>query len=174
MKKKVFFLLLALGMSAIECEKPGSRPQDDLEATQPEKSDRESNGGRLRLTLQDRAMHDKFFVAQFTPRGALFRKDNLQLYNYNLGSDKYPQFLISIDYEESDLKRWVGIKFPLDFLAFTPSADALPYQSTGQLEITRVDGSMCEGRFSGALIHPLSKKQYAIRGDFKAVLRLNI
>ena len=178
MKKKLFLAFVVLGLVAAACEnresRPVVRPEGDFQSSPPDRSDRDSNGGSLRFTLEERLMHDEFFVAQFTPRGALFRKDNLQLYNYNPGSGKYPQFLISIDYEQSDLKRWVGMDFPLDFLAFTPAPNTLPYQSEGRIKITKVSDSKCEGRFSGSLRHPVTKKKYAIRGDFKAVLKLNI
>ena len=69
-------------------------------------SDRKSNGGMIRFVLNDKTMHDRYFVAQFTPRGHLFETDNLQLYNYRIDSDKYPQIFFNLDYKESDLNKW--------------------------------------------------------------------
>jgi hypothetical protein len=172
MKKKVFFIAL-IGLGMLACEKP--RERDGAPGNSSgDISDREPNGGFLRCTLAGKAMHDRFFVAQFTPRGELFEEDNLQLYNYHIGSEKYPQFLISIDHLESDPGEWSGVTFPLDFLAFTAAPNTTPLNSRGELVITKVTGATIEGRFAGELIHPVSNKTFPIRGDFKAMIVLNI
>ncbi len=176
MKTKIFFVLIILvGFFACEKKKqPVLRPQGSFQVSEPDKSDREPNGGMLRFKLKDKAMHDKFFIAQFTPRGELFKNDNLQLFNYNIGSDKYPQFIINLNYKESELKKWEGQTFPLDFLAFTAAPNTTPLNSQGTLKITKVTNSAVEGTFSGKLSNPVSKKIVPIRGEFKAMIKLNI
>ena len=177
MKRKLFFILI-IGLAIHTCEKKEEpkviRPEGRFRVSAPDNSDREPNGGFLRFTLAGKAMHDRYFVAQFTPRGELFRKDNLQLYNYNLGSDKYPQFLISIDHVQSDPQKWSGGTFPLDLLAFTATPNTVPLNSRGEIKIIKVTRSTLEGHFSGELIHPVSKKIFPIRGDFKAMIKMNI
>ncbi len=172
----LIFLIIFLTLSCGEKRKSArdQKPQGSIHADRPDLSDREPNGGMLRFTLEGKAMFDKYFVAQFTPRGDLFNMDNLQLYNYNPGSDKYPQFIISIDYKESDLRNWAGKTFPLDFLAFTAAANTLPLNSKGKVEIMEVTESKVEGRFSGQLIHPTSGKMFEIRGEFKAMIKVNV
>jgi len=172
----LIFLIVLLALSCGEKRKSlhDRMPQGTIHADQPDLSDREANGGMLRFTLEGKAMFDKFFVAQFTPRGDLFNTDNLQLYNYNPGSDKYPQFIINIDYEESDLHNWAGKTFPLDFLAFTAAENTLPLNSKGKIEIMEVTETKVEGRFSGQLIHPTSRKTFEIRGEFKAMIKVNV
>ena len=135
--------------------------------------DRQSNGGMLRFNLGGKNMHDRYFGAQFTPRGDIFKKDNLQLYNYNIGSDKFPKFIISIDHIESDLQKWQGETFPMAFLAFTPEKNSTPLGADGKIMITRVTESMVNGNFEGELIHPVSGKRFPIRGEFKAKLEIN-
>ena len=176
MKKKVFFACLVL-LLIFACQRKKERvirPEGSFDISTPDLSDRNPNGGMLRFTLDGKRMHDKYFVAMFTPRGDLFEKDNLQLFNYNLGSDKYPQFIINVDHKESDLKKWQGIDLPLDFLAFTAAPNTVPLNSRGNIKILRVTENMIEGQFSGRLIHPVNRKEFEIKGEFKAKLQLNI
>ncbi len=172
----LIFLLILLAFSCGEDRQSAQsrKSQAGMRTGEPDLSDREPNGGMLRFSLEGKAMYDKFFVAQFTPRGDLFNSDNLQLYNYNPGSDKYPQFIINIDYKESDLRNWAGKTFPLDFLAFTAAANTLPLNSKGKIEITEVTETEVEGKFSGQLIHPTSGKTFEIRGEFRAMVRVNV
>jgi len=172
MIKKSFFALLIVAM-LIGCGKK-DKQKTDFQVSHPSQSDRQPNGGMLRFTIDDKSMHDKYFVAQFTPRGDMFEYDNLQLFNYNIGSDKYPQFIININYKESDLKKWEGKSFPLDFLAFTPSPKAIPLNSRGEIMITRVIDNEVEGKFSGELIHPKTGQTHPIKGEFRAVLKVNV
>lgn len=176
MKKKIFLALIIplLVFSCGKKEEKVVRPEGHFNVSASDKSDRDPNGGMLRFTLGGKTMHDKYFVAQFTPRGDIFEKDNLQLYNYNLGSDKYPQFIINIDFKESELKNWQGKIFPLDFLAFTAAADTPPFNSTGELKITRVTEKNIEGTFHGFLINPTSKRKFPIKGEFRAIIKLNV
>jgi hypothetical protein len=136
--------------------------------------DRTNNGGRLRLSMEGKVMNDPFFVAQFTPRGDLFVKDNLQLYNYDLGSDKYPRLLISIDSEESDLNKWEGNIYPMDVFALTLQQGTKPFTSRGQIKITRVTAQFIEGQVTGELTSESGEKTIVIQGEFKAMLRLNV
>jgi hypothetical protein len=162
MTKKSFFTILIF-FFLLSCGKK-------QEAGSP---DRSSNGGMLRFKLGNKTMHDKYFIALFTPRGNLFKEDNLQLYNYNVGSDKYPQIIININYNSSDLNAWAGKVLPIDFLAFTPAPDQMPLRSKGQVTITQVTDQMIEGRFSGELVNPQKEKSFPIHGEFKAVLQVN-
>jgi len=171
MEKKLFLLLLVVFL-IVGCSQE-KKEQPPLDVNQPAQSDREPNGGALRFHLAEKAMHDKFFEAQFTPRGDLYDKDNLQLYNYNLGSAKFPQFLISLNYKESELKSWEGLIFPLDFLVFTISPGTQPLISTGELEITHVTDYYIEGKFGGTLTHPENGNEYKISGEFKAIIKVN-
>ena len=172
MIKKSFLALLIIGM-LMGCGKK-EKQKTDFKVSLPSQSDRQPNGGMLRFTIDDKSMHDKYFVAQFTPRGDVFEYDNLQLYNYNIGSDKYPQFIINLNFKESDLKKWQGKTFPLDFLAFTPSPRAIPLNSRGEITITKVTESFVEGKFSGELIHPKTGEPHPIKGEFRAVLKVNV
>ena len=174
MKKKLFLCLLLVVLGG-SCKQREQQPvqKGDFNIYEPEQSDRKANGGKLRFTLGGKAMHDNFFVAQFTPKGDLFGSDNLQLYNYNFGSDKYPQFLVSIDHTESDLKKWEDKTFPLDFLAFTVSKHSAPFHSKGKMTITKVTESWIEGTFDGMLFHP-QKRSFPIKGEFRAIIRVNV
>ena len=175
MKKKAFFtlflFLLACGpQKQDQVRFPLKKQSDD----HVKNSDKIPNGGFLRFTLKDKTMHDNFFVAQFTPKGNIFTHDNLQLFNYNLGSDKYPQFIINIDFDDSDLKKWQERVFPLDFLAFTASPSTTPLNSRGQVHILKVSDDSIEGSFSGELYNPVTKKTFPIRGEFKGIVMLNV
>jgi hypothetical protein len=137
-------------------------------------SDRLSNGGMLRYTIEDQSTHELYVVAQFTPRGDLFDKDNLQIYNYNLDSEKYPRLLISIDHKESNLEDWKNISFSQPLFALTPSPDVSPLPIKGTITITQVSDDQITGKFDGILISEKTQKRLKIRGEFKAVLTLNI
>lgn len=138
------------------------------------RNDREPNGGFVRLSLQGKAMHDRFFAAQFTPAGDLFKHDNLQLYNFNSGSEKYPQLLINLEYAQPELKKWQGLALPADMVAFSVSKHSKPLTSAGQVIITRVTDEYIDGTFSGELLQAESNKTFPIRGEFRAALKLNI
>ncbi|OGC10351.1 hypothetical protein A2V82_01850 [candidate division KSB1 bacterium RBG_16_48_16] len=174
-KKAFFFLILTVLCTGCGKKKEPEviRPKGDFQMSLPDRSDRQPNGGMLRFTLEGKTMHDSYCVALFTPRGDLFQNDNLQLFNYNPGSDKYPQFLINLDYRESDLQNWQDKKFPLDFLAFTPAPNQVPFTSQGEVKLTKVTNEFVEGKFSGDLINPHNDKSYPIKGEFKAAIRVN-
>lgn len=163
MTKRIFscFLLLALCLSCGPKKKSGQ-------------GDRGDNGGFVRFTVEGKAMHDDYFVAQFTPAGDLFDSDNLQLFNYNTGSSKYPQLLMDINYQQSNLKLWKAQSLPTSVLAFSVSPQAPPLQSTGEVKILQVSDQFVQGSFSGELVHPETGKTFPIRGEFKAVLKVNI
>ncbi|MBN1467001.1 hypothetical protein JXA02_14700 [candidate division KSB1 bacterium] len=157
---------------ALACQnKEELQPHD---VTQPRQSDRKPNGGLLRFTLGDKPMHDSFFEAQFTPRGQMFDTDNLQLYNYNFDSDKYPQLLITVNTVESDLSRWINQSLPTAELAFTAAANTPTMRSPGTVRITKVTERSIEGSFSGELANPVTGKAFEIRGEFRAVTRINV
>ncbi|MBD3386566.1 hypothetical protein GF407_16805 [candidate division KSB1 bacterium] len=137
-------------------------------------SDRLSNGGMLRYTIEDKSTHDVYVVAQFTPRGDLFDEDNLQIYNYNLDSEKYPRLLISIDHKESNLEYWKDISFSPPLFSLTPSAGVSPLPVRGTITITQVSDDQITGKFDGILVSEKTQKRLKIRGEFKAVLTLNI
>jgi hypothetical protein len=159
------FLLLALALcSLLSC---GGHKGDG-------RNDREANGGFVRLTIQGKPMHDRFFAAQFTPAGDLFKNDNLQLYNFNSGSEKYPQLLINVEHLQPELKKWEGQALSADVVAFTVSKYSKPLTSSGQVMITRVTEEYIDGTFSGELTRPDSSKTFPIRGEFRAALKLNI
>ena len=166
MIKKTFLLFLIFSVF-LGCSKKND--QNKTSST----SDREPNGGMLRFTLEEKSMHDNYFVAQFTPRGDIFENDNLQLYNYQIGSDKYPQLIISIDHKESDLKTWQGKMFPLEVMALTLGPKTTPLNSSGELFITKVSNNEIEGYFKGKLYHPTSEKTFPITGEFIAMLQIN-
>ncbi|MBN1480061.1 hypothetical protein EH223_19100 [candidate division KSB1 bacterium] len=174
MRIKIFFLC-SLFLLTAACEKDENLSKQPHDVTRPRQSDRKPNGGLLRFTLGDKPLHDSFFEAQFTPRGEVFELDNLQLYNYNLDSDKYPQVLINVNHKESDVSRWVNQSLPIEILAFTaaPNTPALK-SSNGTIKITKVTNRNIEGTFSGELFNPKASKTFAIRGEFRAVLRINI
>jgi len=173
MRIKLFFLFCAFLLTTA-CQQDEAPKNFAHDVTRPAQSDRKPNGGLLRFTLNEKVMHDSFFEAQFTPRGEVFQNDNLQLYNYNLNSEKYPRLLISIDAKESDLENWEGKTFPLDAMAFTASAESQPLSSRGELHIDEVTDRRIEGTFSGELLHPDGERTFPIRGEFRAMLRVNI
>ena len=172
MRTKLFFILLAFFL--IVCQKKDSSQQPPYMASRPSQSDRKPNGGLLRFTLEDKVMHDSFFEGQFTPRGQVFESDNLQLYNYNLNSDKYPRLLITIDFFESDLNKCVGKVFPMDLFVFTPAPDAEPFSAKGEIRIVSREGDDLEGKFDGRLFHPHKRTSFKIKGEFKAKIRKNV
>ena len=135
--------------------------------------DRQPNGGVLRFVLDGKSMYDRFFEAQFTAKGDLFKTDNLQLYNFGVGSDKYPKFMINLDTIESDINKWQGLTFPLNFLIFTPAPNKPLLGSSGELLIIKVTPNSIEGQFDGWLINKKTGKKLSIRGEFQAVLTLN-
>ncbi len=173
MRIKLFFLgMLFLIFAA--CQKNDDLRKSPHDVTKPAQSDRKPNGGFIRFTLEGRPMHDSFFEAQFTPRGDVFEFDNLQLYNYNLGSDKFPQILISINFLESDLKKWQGRTFPMEALTFTAAESAPPMAATGEIRIKAVTERYVEGAFAGELVHPHNGKTFPFRGEFKAAIKVNV
>ena len=97
MRIKLFFLC-ALFLFTVACQKDED-PAQAHDVTRPKQSDQKPNGGLLRFTLGDKPLHDSFCEAQFTPRGEMFEHDNLQLYNYNLNSEKYPQLILNINHK---------------------------------------------------------------------------
>ncbi|HOT95805.1 MAG TPA: hypothetical protein PLG50_09495 [bacterium] len=171
MTRQIFLLLLVLAL-VLGCERKQEQPRK--QAPLAAVGDRSDNGGILRFTVEGKTMHDRFVVAQFTPRGDLFTDDNLQIYNYDIQSDKYPRLLISINNRESDLRNWTGKNLPVELLAFTVSALTPPLTTKGEARITRVDDSYVEGQFRGELVNEENGKFYEIRGEFKAVMRLNV
>ncbi len=171
MARRIFLGLLVLVL-LLGCGKKQEKPRQ--QAPLAAVGDRSDNGGMLRFTVEGRTMHDRFVVAQFTPRGDLFPEDNLQIYNYDIQSDKYPRLLISINSRESDLRHWTEKSLPVELLAFTVSAQSPPLTTKGEARITRVDGSFVEGQFRGELVNEENGKRYEIRGEFKAVMRLNV
>ncbi len=172
MTRKILICLTALALLSgcdRKQEKAGHKP-----APLATVGDRTDNGGLLRFTLEGKALHDRFVVAQFTPRGDLFVEDNLQIYNYDIESDKYPRILISISSLESDLKLWQEKVLPVELLAFSVSAESRPFSSRGEVKITRVTAQYVEGQFSGELFSEENGKSFPIQGEFKAVLRWNV
>ena len=173
MRKKMFFsCLLFLFLAA--CQKDEDLQNQPHDVTRPRQSDMKANGGLLRFTLEEKPLHDSFFEAQFTPRGEMFEYDNLQLYNYNLNSAKYPQLLISVNYKESELAKWADQTLPVDFIAFTAAAGTPTLRAKGEVRIAKVGERTIEGTFSGDLVHPTNGKTFPIRGEFKAVMRINV
>lgn len=173
MTKKYLPLLGLLALLLVACPEKGEQtahPKKPLVTV----GDRSDNGGWLRLTLEGKTMHDRFVVAQFTPRGDLFQADNLQIYTYDIDSDKYPRFLLSLSLRESDLRLWQAQQFPMDTLAFTVAPELKPLSSRGEIRITRVSDQFVEGQFAGELFSPENGKSLPIRGEFKAVLRWNV
>ena len=171
MEKKLFLLLLLVFLVACGTDKPPDHGH--LDVKQPLQSDREPNGGMLRVHLADKAMHDEFFEAQFTPAGDLYKTANLQLYNYNYQSDKFPQFIITLNHAPNNLLKWEKKQFPLNLIV-TIAADRPPMRAEGRLTISRVTEYFVEGQFDGELNHPHGERTFPIRGEFKAILRLNV
>jgi hypothetical protein len=172
MKIKLFLLSL-LVFTFFFCNKDQTN-KGTFNIHQPDQSDRLANGGKLRFTLDKKVMHDDYFVAQFTPKGDMFDFDNLQLYNYNFGSEKYPQFIINIDFNDSELKNWEGKTFPMEFLAFIAAPRTAPFNSSGNITITKVSKNNVQGTFNGYLLHPKSKNRFPIKGEFKAIIAINV
>ncbi len=171
MAKRILLCLIALALiGGCGKEKEKERKQTSL----PSVGDNADNGGMLRFTLEGKAIRDRFVVAQFTPRGDLFMEDNLQIYNYDINSDKYPRLLMSVNTRESDLKKWQGQTLKAEVVAFTVSALSAPLTSQGELRITRVNDQFVEGQFHGELLSEENGKSFEIRGEFKAVLRWNV
>ncbi|MBN1559721.1 hypothetical protein JW998_05695 [candidate division KSB1 bacterium] len=170
MRRKLFFLCALFLLVACQKEKE-LQPHDVMH---PRQSDRKPNGGLLRFTLGDKPLHDSFFEAQFTPRGQVFDADNLQLYNYNLNSDKYPRLLITVNTVESDLSKWIDQSLPIETLAFTAAPNVPTMKSPGTIKITKVTERDVEGSFSGELVNPGTGKVFEIRGEFRAILRINV
>ena len=162
------------GQNEKETKPKTVRPAPEFNVTVPDFNDRQPNGGLLRYHLAGKIFEDDYFVALFTPRGDLFRTDNLQLYNYNIGSDKYPQFIISIDNLESQLSLWQGKTFPLNFCSLTVVGNTVPLNSEGQVTLTKISDSVIEGKFSGNMINVVKNKKFPIKGEFKAILEVNI
>lgn len=170
-----FFFLCAIILLMIACQKDENLSKQPHDVTRPRQSDRKPNGGLLRFTLGDKPMHDAFFEAQFTPRGEVFEYDNLQLYNYNLESDKYPQLFISVNYKESNVDKWMNLSLPVETMAFA-AAENVPVlkAENGILKVTKVTNRNIEGSFSGELFNPQTSKTFTIRGEFRAVMRINV
>jgi len=170
---------LLLILSNTNCTKKEREPKTirstpEFEQTSPDENDRQSNGGMLRYTLAGKLFEDDYFVAMFTPRGDIFRTDNLQLFNYNVGSDKYPQFIISIDNVESDLTNWQSKTFSLDVCSLTAVQNTVPLNSEGEVTITKVTAAAVEGKFSGNMINVEKDKKFPIKGEFRAILQVNL
>ena len=181
MRCKLIFLIVSIllvfiagNCSKKEKEPKTIRPEPEFHKSKPDGQDRQPNGGMLRYTLEGKLFEDEFFVALFTPRGDIFRYDNLQLFNYNVGSDKYPQFIISIDNVESDLSKWQSKTFPLDFCSLTAVRNTVPLNSEGEVTITKVTETTVKGKFSGHLVNILKEKKFPIRGEFRAMLQVNL
>lgn len=172
MRTKLFFIVLSLFLTV--CQKNDSSQQPPYMASRPAQSDRKPNGGLLRFTLEDKVMHDPFFEGQFTPRGQVFEYDNLQLYNYNVDSDKYPRLFITIDFQESDLSKWVGKAFPMDLFVFTPAPGIEPFSAKGEIRIIKRTGDDLEGHFEGLLFHPHKSSTFPIKGEFRAKIKQNV
>ncbi len=173
MRIKVFFLCaFFLTMSA--CQQDDNLAKQPHDVSRPKQSDRKPNGGLLRFTLGDKPLHDSYCEAQFTPRGEMFEFDNLQIYNYNLESDKYPQLLINVNHKESDPANWVGETLSIDMMAFTAAPNTETLKSKGAFKVTKVSGRTIEGSFSGNLLNPDTDKTFEIRGEFRAILRVNV
>ena len=76
-------LIVTLILSISSCGKKEKKPKvvqpaPEFQTSVPDNSDRQPNGGMLRYTLAGRVFEDEYFVALFTPRGDIFRTDNLQ------------------------------------------------------------------------------------------------
>lgn len=172
MRIKIFFLCVLF--SLVACQKDENLAEHPHDVARPRQSDRKPNGGLLRFTLSEKAMHDSYFEAQFTPRGDMFEKDNLQLYNYNVNSDKYPQFMINVNYNESELVNWVDATLTDATIAFTAAPNTPLMKADGSIKVTKVTQRNVEGSFAGELYNPQTEKKFEIRGEFRAVLRINI
>jgi hypothetical protein len=173
MRIKVFFLC-AFFLMTLACQQDDNLAKQPHDVNRPKQSDRKPNGGLLRFTLGDKPLHDSYCEGQFTPRGEMFEFDNLQIYNYNLESDKYPQLLIHVNHKESELANWIDKSLPIDVMAFTAAPQTETLQSKGTLKVTKVSGRTIEGSFSGDLLNPETGKTFEIRGEFRAILRVNV
>ena len=148
------------GQTVIKGMKTDGEPQD--------------NGGFLRLQLEGKRLRDHFLVAQFTPRGDLFSHDNLQFYNYDLDSEKYPRLLISVDHLESELAKWEGEVFPMTVCALTVEQGHKTLYGQGRIKITKVADGFIEAHFSGELVSEDGRKRFPIQGEVKGIFRLNV
>lgn len=133
-----------------------------------------SNGGELQVMFGNKIIKDDYLVAQFTARSEIFSVDNLQIYNYDVNSDVYPQFLISIDARESELKKWENKSYPLSLCSLVLDEDAVPFRSEGQVMITQVTEDQVSGHFQGHLIHIVNYEQMPIQGSFRARIKYNL
>ncbi len=168
-----FFLslmILAIFMGCSRQEESDQNPAVEQTTT----GDAAGNGGFLRMHLQGKWIRDSFFVAQFTPRGDLFSKDNLQFYNYDIQSQKYPRLLISIDFLESDFKKWQGRVYPMDVFVLTIEKETAALQAQGTLKITRITDQTVEGHFTGELFSEDGLRKFPVDGEFKGIFRLNV
>lgn len=132
-----------------------------------------SNGGDLEVTFGTKIIKDDYLVAQFTARNEIFRIDNLQIFNYDVNSDVYPQFLISIDANESDLKNWQNKSYALNLCSLILDEDSVPSRSEGQIMITNVTDDEVQGHFQGHLINIVSYEKTPIQGRFRAKIKYN-
>ena len=173
MRIKLFFLCMLIFVFSA-CQKDDNLGKAPHDVKKPAQSDLKPNGGFIRFSLDEKPMHDSFFEAQFTPRGDVFEFDNLQLYNYNLDSEKYPQIIFTIDFEESSLQAWQGLTFSLESVTFLASEDAPPMTATGELVVKTVTERFIEGFFNGELLHPRNERSFPFRGEFKAVIKVNV
>lgn len=168
-----FFLslvILAIFMGCSRKEASDQKPAAELTTT----GDAAGNGGFLKIHLQGKWIRDPFFVAQFTPRGDLFSRDNLQFYNYDIQSQKYPRLLISIDFLESDFKKCEGRIFPMNVFVLTIEKGTPALQAQGTLKISRITDQAVEGQFSGELSSQDGLRKFPVNGEFKGIFRLNV
>ncbi len=132
-----------------------------------------SNGGELEVVFGNKIIKDDYLVAQFTARSEIFSIDNLQIYNYDVNSDVYPQFLISIDAKESDLNNWKNKSYSLSLCSLVLDEDAVPFRSEGQVMITIVTEDEIHGHFQGHLINIVNYEKMPIQGSFRAKIKYN-
>ncbi len=173
MRIKLFFFC-ALFLLATACQRDENLAKQPHDVNRPRQSDQKPNGGLLRFTLGDKPMHDSYCEAQFTPRGDVFEFDNLQIYNYNLESEKYPQLLINVNFNESELGKWVDQTLPIELMAFTAAPQTKTMTSKGTITLKNITDRTIEGSFSGDLLNADTGKTFAIRGEFRAILRVNV
>ena len=93
---------------------------------------------------------------------------------YNLDSEKFPQLFISVNHKESDLLKWLEKPVPVDVIAFTAAPNTPTLKSKGTVTLTKITERMIEGSFSGELLNPEKDKTFPIRGEFRAIKRLNV